>query len=208
MFWVMRFPSYDEPSRRSWPCWREERDFNRTIDKGARFFQKRVSTLGKGEPFPAERMPFICLVVTRLSRLDLTEIMAEEIGLKVDTEGYHAALKEEQDRNAAAVAKRKAARSAGADMTFAAEQTSAIAHLAKTDDAAKYVWNERPDAKIVALFVGRGGGPKGDGFVDSVDASCQVAGAVLDATSFYAEMGGQTFDTGSLYSSMILPFYK
>ena len=44
----------------------------------------------------------------------------------------------------------------------------------------------------------RGGGPKGDGFVDSVDASCQVAGAVLDATSFYAEMGGQTFDTGSL----------
>ena len=124
--------------------------------------------------------------------------MAEEIGLKVDTEGYHAALKEEQDRNAAAVAKRKAARSAGADMTFAAEQTSAIAHLAKTDDAAKYVWNERPDAKIVALFVGRGGGPKGDGFVDSVDASNQVAGAVLDATSFYAEMGGQTFDTGSL----------
>ena len=174
----------------------EERDFNRTIDKGARFFQKRVSTLKSGEPFPGKDA--FHLSGSLGFPLDLTEIMAEEIGLKVDTEGYHAALKEEQNRNAAAVAKRKAARSAGADMTFAAEQTSAISHLAKTDDQAKYVWNERPDARIVALFVGRGGGPKGDGFVDSVDASCQVAGAVLDATSFYAEMGGQTFDTGSL----------
>ena len=94
------------------------------------------------------------------------------------------------------MAKRKAARSAGADMTFAAEQTSAISHLAKTDDQAKYVWNERPDAKIVALFVGRGGGPKGDRFVDQVDASNQVAGAVLDATSFYAEMGGTSVRHG------------
>ena len=63
----------------------EERDFNRTIDKGARFFQKRVSTLGKGEPFPGKDA--FHLSGSLGFPLDLTEIMAEEIGLKVDTEG-------------------------------------------------------------------------------------------------------------------------
>ena len=174
----------------------EERDFNRTIDKGAKFFQKRVASLGKGEKFPGKDA--FHLSGSLGFPLDLTEIMAEEIGLEVDSAGYHAALKAEQDQNAAAVAKRKAARSAGADMTFAAEQTSALANLPKTNDEAKYVEHARPDAAVLALYVGRGGGPKGDGFVTSVDATCQVVGVVLDATSFYAEMGGQTFDTGAL----------
>ena len=60
---MTRFPSYGRAQSTIMAVLEgEERDFNRTIDKGARFFQKRVSSLGKGEPFP-EKMPFTCLVV-------------------------------------------------------------------------------------------------------------------------------------------------
>ncbi|KAK7249586.1 alanyl-tRNA synthetase [Aureococcus anophagefferens] len=177
----------------------EERDFNRTIDKGARFFNKQAEKLPKGAPFPGSDA--FVLSGSLGFPLDLCEIMAEERGMTVDVAGYHAALKEEQDKNAAALAKRKAARSAGADMTCAAEQTAALAAAGapKTESEGKYVWNARPAAKVVALYVGKGGGPKGDGLVDAVDPSKHaVAGAVLDATSFYAEMGGQVYDTGAL----------
>ena len=177
----------------------EERDFNRTIDKGARFFNKQAEKLPTGAPFPGSDA--FVLSGSLGFPLDLCEIMAEERGMTVDVAGYHAALKEEQDKNAAALAKRKAARSAGADMTCAAEQTAALAAAGapKTESEGKYVWNARPAAKIVALYVGKGGGPRGDGLVDAVDpAKHAVAGAVLDATSFYAEMGGQVYDTGAL----------
>ncbi|KAH8094258.1 hypothetical protein JL720_4251 [Aureococcus anophagefferens] len=177
----------------------EERDFNRTIDKGARFFNKQAEKLPAGAPFPGSDA--FVLSGSLGFPLDLCEIMAEERGMTVDVAGYHAALKEEQDKNAAALAKRKAARSAGADMTCAAEQTAALAAAGapKTESEGKYVWNARPAAKVVALYVGKGGGPRGDGLVDAVDpAKHAVAGAVLDATSFYAEMGGQVYDTGAL----------
>jgi len=179
----------------------EERDFNRTIDKGARYFSKKADALPTGAKFPGGDA--FVLSGSLGFPLDLTEIMAEERGLEVDVDGYHAALKEEQDKNAAALAKRKAARSAGADMTCAAAQTAALADagVPKTDSDAKYVWNERPRAKVLALYVGRGGGPKGDGFVARVGPDAAVAAVVLDATSFYAEMGGQVYDTGALLSS-------
>ena len=115
----------------------EERDFNRTIDKGARYFSKKADALPTGAKFPGGDA--FVLSGSLGFPLDLTEIMAEERGLEVDVDGYHAALKEEQDKNAAALAKRKAARSAGADMTCAAAQTAALADagVPKTDSDAK-----------------------------------------------------------------------
>jgi len=178
----------------------EERDFNRTIDKGAKYFAKKAEGLARGAAFPGSDA--FVLSGSLGFPLDLTEIMAEERGLTVDAAGYHAALKEEQDKNAAALAKRKALRSAGADTSMAAEQTAALkaAGVPQTDASAKYVWNERPEATIVALYAGKGGGPKGDGLIASCDPSTPVVGVLLDATSFYAEMGGQTYDSGFLLS--------
>jgi len=177
----------------------EERDFNRTIDKGAKFFSKRADALAAGEAFPGKDA--FHLSGSLGFPLDLTEIMAEERGLVVDAAGYDAARAEERDKNAAALAKRKAARSSGADMTMAAEQTAALASAGapKTDQGDKYEWNARPSRKVVALYSGRGGGPEGDGMVDAVHPeTTPVVGVVLDGTSFYAEMGGQVYDTGAL----------
>ena len=81
----------------------EERDFNRTIDKGARFFNKQAEKLPEGAPFPGSDA--FVLSGSLGFPLDLCEIMAEERGMTVDVAGYHAALKEEQDKNAAALAK-------------------------------------------------------------------------------------------------------
>lgn len=124
-------------------------------------------------------------------------------------------------------------------MSFSAEQTSALSArgCVATDTEAKYVWHQTTEAKVVALFAGRGAGsfprrplpffarrhfrerflvsleknlvcrvgsmgrwsgPKGDGFVESLTGSEPIAGVVLDSTSFYPEMGGQTYDMGEL----------
>jgi len=175
----------------------EERDFNRTIDKGARFFAKKAEALGPGEPFGGRDA--FHLAGTLGFPLDLTQIMAEERGLVVDVAAYQAALDEDKRKNELALQRRKAARSGAADLTFGAEQTAALAAagVPKTTTEAKYVWHGTPPATVVAVFAGRGKGDKGDGFVAAAppDAYC---GLVLDATSFYAEMGGQVADTGAL----------
>lgn len=84
------------------------------------------------------------------------------------------------------------------DLTLESEQTSWLATngVSVTDSSMKYVWNQNPKAKIVALFKGRGGATAG--FFDSVTDEDDVVGVILDKTSFYYESGGQVYDTGAL----------
>ena len=48
------------------------------------------------------------------------------------------------------------------DLTMEAEQTAYLSNsnIAVTDTNSKYVWNNNPKAKIVALYVGRGTGTR------------------------------------------------
>ena len=59
----------------------EERDFNRTIDKGARFFAKKADALPAGSMFPGKDA--FHLSGSLGFPLDLTQIMAEERGVTV-----------------------------------------------------------------------------------------------------------------------------
>jgi alanyl-tRNA synthetase len=74
---------------------REEESFNKTLDKGIALFESEVSRLGTG-PIPAafafrlydeQGFPF-----------DLTELMARERGLTVDTAGFEALMEEQRSR--------------------------------------------------------------------------------------------------------------
>ena len=124
--------------------------------------------------------------------LDLTQLMAREAGLTVDTDGFAAAMERQKARSAAAA---QAAKGGDAGLVLGAEQT---AHLADsgvpfTDDEFKYLTSGATGATLRAIYTP-------DGFVDDVDevAVGTPIGLVLDRTAFYAEAGGQVADVGAL----------
>ena len=178
----------------------EEEDFLKTLDKGVRHFNKVAKKLSESgvKVVPGAEAWFLSSSLG--FPLDLTQIMAEEQGLTVDEEGYNAARQAEKDHNDEALASRKA--TTAKDMTFEADQTSQLQKdgVAPTDYQNKYVWHHEPSAVVKAVFAGRAATEDGKGFVPSAGAADGVVALVLDTTSFYAEAGGQIFDTGLLTS--------
>jgi alanyl-tRNA synthetase len=182
----------------------EEESFSRTLDKGLQKFQEladKQSSADSSAVFSGDDAHF--LYTTMGFPVDLTELMAQERGMEVDKAGFEARMKHEQELSAAAL-KAKMTSSSGKDMDLQAEQTAHLASksIAGTEDAAKYVWNQDLAGCVVqALFLGRNETEDKIGFVDSVDVESSTIGVVLDKTSFYAEAGGQIFDTGLLETS-------
>ena len=103
----------------------EERAFSSLLERGVKYFgemQAEIKSQG-GDIIPGDRAFF--LYDTLGFPIDLTEIMANEIGLKVDVKAFQAAMTEQKDRSRVATrAKRLAGRTA---LTFGAEQTSYLA---------------------------------------------------------------------------------
>ncbi|PNY06046.1 alanyl-tRNA synthetase [Trifolium pratense] len=119
--------------------------------------------------------------------LDLTQLMAEENKLQVDVEGFNSAMEAARQRSRTAQNKQ-----AGGAIVMDADATSALQKrsIAPTDDSFKFVWFKDHESVVKAIYTG-------SQFVDSVNADGDV-GVILESTSFYAEQGGQIFDTGSL----------
>ena len=88
--------------------------------------------------------------------VDLTKLMAEEIDMTVDIEGFEKRIQEQKDLSAAAH-QVKISGDSGKDMRLVAEQTLTLvnADVAATDDPAKYVTEELIGCKASALFIGR-----------------------------------------------------
>jgi alanyl-tRNA synthetase len=179
----------------------EEESFSKTIDRGLLEFKKRCDALGDGKVFSGLDAHF--LYTSMGFPVDLTELMCEERGLKLDTAGFDAKMKEEEEKSKEAHLKKMSA-GTGKDMRLVAEQTSHLVGIGvdATDDTAKYEWNKDLDGcTIKALFIGRGETEDGIGFVDSISKNNGAIGIVLDKTNFYGESGGQTFDNGSIKTS-------
>lgn len=176
----------------------EEKTFLRTLDRGTeRFAQIAADLKSKGSTVIAGSDAFF-LYDTMGFPLDLTERMAEEIGLTVDTKEYH----KEMD---SAKAKSRADRAnrfdlSGVRLVLEAEETAHLSsqHVNPTLDDGKYIWNHTPKAVVKAIFKGGRGG-----FVKSTCDinSSEGVGIILDSTSFYAEAGGQIADVGALLDS-------
>jgi alanyl-tRNA synthetase len=175
----------------------EEATFARTLDKGTERFAAIVASLkSKGQNVVSGADAFF-LYDTMGFPLDLTQRMAEEQAFTVDEQGYHAALDAARqvsraDRDA------RTGLVGGVRLVLEAEETAWLHNhgISVTFDEPKYTWNHEPNAVVKALFVGRSEG----GFVESTDSIAAGVnfGVILDATSFYAESGGQVADQGAL----------
>ncbi|GBF94304.1 alanyl-tRNA synthetase [Raphidocelis subcapitata] len=121
--------------------------------------------------------------------LDLTQLMAEEAGLRVDGAGFEAAMEEAREKSRAGGRK-----AAGVTLKFEAEATGWLQARAVplTNDAPKYRQLDAA-AKVLAIL-GPGGYVKSSAELEEGSP----IGLVLDKTSFYAESGGQVGDTGAI----------
>ena len=174
----------------------EETSFMRTLDKGVKHFNKVVAEMKKSGTTVLPAADAHLLFGSMGFPLDLTELMAAERGLTVDTVGFQALM--DNDRRISELAQLARKGGGSKDLSMEAEQTSWLQNhnIAGTDSSSKYTWNQNPAAKVVALYMGRGG--QTAGFVDSISSADGIVGVIVDTTSFYYESGGQTYDTGLL----------
>ena len=150
----------------------EEEQFNKTLDKGMRLLEDRLASL-KGDVIPGETV--FTLYDTYGFPVDLTEDIARERELKLDKEGFEAALEAQRERA-------RAASKFGVDYS---EQLI-------VDGVTEFTGYQslQGGSAVKALFVE--GQP-----VDLVSKG-QLATVVLESTPFYAESGGQVGDVGEL----------
>ncbi len=157
----------------------EEESFGRTLDRGIDLFNKQADKLESagGRTLPGETV--FELYATFGFPADLTALMADERGMDVDQAGFDAAM-----------AEHKALSQAGSVGAFKAAD---IPNLPGSDDSAKYR-AEHPLSSAVVGWV-----MDGKFITEGALAAGKDAAVVLDATSFYAEQGGQVGDTGELF---------
>uniref|UniRef100_A0A6U4ZAK0 Alanine--tRNA ligase n=3 Tax=Hemiselmis andersenii TaxID=464988 RepID=A0A6U4ZAK0_HEMAN len=168
----------------------EEASFVRTLDKGIQQFEK-FAEQDKASGSLSGPHTFQ-LYDTFGFPVDLTLLMAEEKGMQVDMEAYALCMAEQKAKS------RGEGKEGSKTVVLEAEQTDKIANemgVKPTDDGAKYDWQSKGtgpkiSAKVMAIFDGKA-------FVDAVPEG-DLVGIVLDCTSFYAEAGGQLFDTGKI----------
>lgn len=175
----------------------EEKSFVRTLDQGVKHFQKVVAQLtaeGKTEVsgkdahllFGSMGFPF-----------DLTQLMAEEKGLTVNSQEFDELM--EKDRQISVIAHSAKKIVGTRNFSMAAEQTSWLADkgVEGTDSSSKYVWQSTTAAEIKAVYLGLGN--EGAGFTPVVECTeDDTFGVILNATSYYYESGGQINDVGTL----------
>eukprot|EP01033_Poteriospumella_lacustris_P008915 gene8914-6400_t len=177
----------------------EEQSFTRTLDQGVKHFRKVVAALeaaGAEKVIPAHEAHV--LFSSMGFPLDLTELMAAERGFTVDKAGFEARM--EHDRKVSEEAELKRKGGDCKDLSMESEQTSFLQTqgLPVTLTDQKYVWDAPLRATVLALYQGKG--LENSGFSREITVADGLVGIVTDASSFYYESGGQTFDTGSIVS--------
>ena len=142
----------------------EEAAFGKTIDRGLQLFEKLAAdgAISGHEAFT--------LYDTYGFPVDLTELLARERGVSIDTEGFEKSMEAQRARGRAS-------------------QQKQIIRVAEGDDAAatEFVGFERPNLEKFSTTV-----------VESQTDAEGALWAVFDKTPFYAEMGGQVGDTGNI----------
>ncbi|MHC4539759.1 MAG: alanine--tRNA ligase [Planctomycetota bacterium] len=161
----------------------EEAGFGRTLDRGIEIFNAAARRAQKSADRIIGGDNAFQLYDTYGFPLDLTQLMAEERGLKVDTAKFVELMEQQRQRARAASAR---------DSLSLTDKVSGQV-LPDTEDLHKYR-SDQCDATIVGLIDGEGFKTKG-----RIETGVQ-AGIALDKTCFYAEAGGQVGDCGVITS--------
>ena len=161
----------------------EEAGFGRTLDRGIEIFAGAAERAQKSKDKVIHGEDAFQLYDTYGFPLDLTQLMAQERSLKVDTAKFSELMEQQRQRARAAITK---------DSLSITDKVS-VQILPETEDLHKY-HADRCEA-VIAGFI------DSDGFKNKgrIDAGAQV-GIVLDKTCFYAEAGGQVGDCGVIKS--------
>ena len=157
----------------------EEERFSQTLDNGRSYLDAAIAGLAEGTELPGEVA--FKLHDTYGFPIDLTVEIAEAAGHEVDMAAFDACMTEQKERARAA-----ANRDAWGD--FNNVWTALSDKLAATDF--RGYDEESCEAKVLAIV------SEGSEVASAAEGS--EIEVVLDATPFYAEMGGQCGDTGAI----------
>ncbi|CAK1223615.1 alanine--tRNA ligase [Fructobacillus evanidus] len=163
----------------------EEKRFNKTLKAGLSLLDEVIAEAKKNGQKEISGADAFKLSDTYGFPVELTEEQAEDAGLSVDLAGYQKALQEQRDRA-------RAARSTDHAMGV---QNAALTDLKVPST---YVgWTDKAvlGAKVVAVLVHD---ENGVAQVATEAHAGQTAWLVFDKTPFYAEMGGQVADFGTV----------
>jgi alanyl-tRNA synthetase len=160
----------------------EEESFGRTLDRGLEIFAaaaekaKSTGTVSGDDAFQ--------LYDTFGFPLDLTQLMAREQNLKVDTAGFEKLMAEQRARSV---------KNLSATIRITSSMSANLTVIPSTDDSAKYNKDEI-HTKIIGFT-------EQASYKDSGEITEKTNAIVLEKTCFYAESGGQVGDKGIIKSS-------
>jgi len=149
----------------------EEVHFNRTLDRGLEIFDKIKTGLRKKKQILIPGADVFKLYDTYGFPLDLTRVLADESGLKLDTDGFEKEMKQQQER-ARKAAKFKAG-NIPTDAWVVLDKEAVSNFVGYTEDAI--------ETHIIKYSIQENN-----------------LNIVLKDTPFYAEAGGQVGDTGKI----------
>lgn len=153
----------------------EEESFARTIHTGSQFAEQLMDKLAAEGKSEIDGRDIFKLYDTYGFQVELTEELAEHRGMTLDIAGFEAAMKEQQDRARASVAK-------GGSMGMQNETLAAIT------EESTFVYGQTALEASLSVIV-----------ADNARTEAVSEGQALlvfDQTPFYAEMGGQVADHG------------
>jgi alanyl-tRNA synthetase len=159
----------------------EEASFGRTLDRGIEIFAVAAQRAENTAERTINGEDAFQLYDTYGFPLDLTQLMAEERCLKVDTAKFNELMEQQRERARAA------------QKTTQLPVTLTDAELPVTEDLHKYHTNYC-DAQVVGWIDKEGF--KNQGTI----ITCDDVAIILDKTCFYAEAGGQVGDCGVIKS--------
>lgn len=163
----------------------EEDSFARTLDRGEKLFEQYAARARQNNLTKLDGKDVWRLYDTFGFPVDLTRLMAEEAGLTIDEEEFEAARLASKEAS-------KGTKSAKGEALLKLDvhllSDLQGAQVPVTQDEAKY-GKGNVNATVLKVL-------DNSGFVDLVGEG--QTGILLDKTNFYAESGGQEYDTGKI----------